>query len=71
MRTEPGSQKQTAEICMAGNVRELQHTIERAVILGDSSMLKPENFLFSHHVQTEKKRGRSDTESRTTRTTGH
>lgn len=53
-----------------GNVRELQHTIERAVILGDGSMLKPENFLFSHHVQTEK-RGRSGTESRTTRTTGH
>lgn len=28
-----------------GNVRELQHTMERAVILGDSSLLKPENFL--------------------------
>ena len=28
------------------NVRELQHTIERAVILGDGSLLKPENFLF-------------------------
>ena len=39
-----------------GNVRELQHTIERAVILGDGSMLKPENFLFTHHVQTEKTR---------------
>ena len=29
-----------------GNVRGLQHTIERAVILGDGSVLKPENFLF-------------------------
>lgn len=27
-----------------GNVRELQHAIERAVILCDSSMLKPDNF---------------------------
>ena len=53
-----------------GNVRELQHTIERAVILGDGSMLKPENFLF-HTTSKQKKRGRSGTESRTTRTTGH
>ena len=27
-----------------GNVRELQHAIERAVILSDSSLLKPANF---------------------------
>ncbi len=27
-----------------GNIRELQHTIEKAVILSDSSVLKPENF---------------------------
>lgn len=53
-----------------GNVRELQHTIERAVILGDGSMLKPENFLF-HTTSKPEKRGRSGTESRTTRTTGH
>lgn len=52
-----------------GNVRELQHTIERAVILGDGSMLKPENFLFT--PRPNRKRGRSGTESRTTRTTGH
>jgi len=29
-----------------GNVRELQHTIEKAVILADSSILKPEDFMF-------------------------
>ncbi|MEG1403571.1 sigma-54 dependent transcriptional regulator [Bacteroides sp.] len=29
-----------------GNVRELQHAMERAVILGDGSLLKPENFQF-------------------------
>ena len=28
-----------------GNVRELQHAIERAVILSDSSLLRPENFI--------------------------
>ena len=29
-----------------GNVRELQHVMERAVLLGDGSLLRPENFLF-------------------------
>lgn len=28
-----------------GNVRELQHAIERAVILSDSTLLRPENFM--------------------------
>lgn len=36
-----------------GNVRELQHTMERVVILGDGSLLKPENFQF--HVPPSKK----------------
>ncbi len=30
-----------------GNIRELQHTIERAVILSDESILQPGDFLFS------------------------
>lgn len=29
-----------------GNIRELQHTIEKAVIMADSSMLSPEDFVF-------------------------
>ncbi|NOR73787.1 MAG: response regulator [Draconibacterium sp.] len=29
-----------------GNIRELQHTIEKGVILSDSSVLKPEDFFF-------------------------
>jgi DNA-binding NtrC family response regulator len=29
-----------------GNIRELRHTIERAIILTDSSLLKPSDFLF-------------------------
>ena len=36
-----------------GNVRELQHAIERAVILSDSSLLKPANFMLQ--PQPEKK----------------
>ena len=30
-----------------GNIRELRHTIEKAVILSDGNTLKPEGFLFS------------------------
>ncbi|KPK87909.1 MAG: AAA family ATPase [Bacteroides sp. SM23_62_1] len=30
-----------------GNIRELKHTIEKAVILSDSNVLKPEDILFS------------------------
>ncbi|MEG0889545.1 MULTISPECIES: sigma-54-dependent transcriptional regulator [Bacteroides] len=37
-----------------GNVRELQHAMERAVILGDGSLLKPENFQF-HAAQRMRK----------------
>lgn len=37
-----------------GNVRELQHMIERAVILGDGSLLKPENFLFHNPLKNKK-----------------
>jgi len=32
-----------------GNVRELQHAIEKAVILSDSSLLKPSDFVFNIH----------------------
>lgn len=37
-----------------GNVRELQHAVERAVILGEGSLLKPENFPF-HAIERRKK----------------
>ena len=37
-----------------GNVRELQHAVERAVILGEGSLLKPENFPF-HTIERRKK----------------
>lgn len=34
-----------------GNVRELQHAVERAVIMADSSVLKPYNFMLQPAVQ--------------------
>jgi DNA-binding NtrC family response regulator len=34
-----------------GNVRELRHTIEKTVILCDSDILTPEDFLISHSAQ--------------------
>lgn len=38
-----------------GNVRELQHTMERTVILGDGSLLRPENFVFQASAPRPKK----------------
>lgn len=38
-----------------GNVRELQHTMERVVILGDGSLLRPENFMFQASTSRQKK----------------
>lgn len=35
-----------------GNIRELQHAIEKAVILSDSSVLKPSDFVFSSSGRT-------------------
>jgi len=31
---------------LPGNVRELQHTIEKAVILSDTGSLRPDDFIF-------------------------
>ncbi len=54
MRGLPEAKNKLLKYAWPGNVRELQHTIERAVIiLGDGSLLKPENFWF-HAPPTEK-----------------
>lgn len=39
------SQEKLMEYPWPGNIRELQHTMERAVILSDGSVLKPSDFL--------------------------
>lgn len=54
-RADPRGEEQVAEICRPGNVRELQHTMERAVILGDGSLLRPENFMFQASASRQKK----------------
>lgn len=36
-----------------GNIRELQHALERAIIMSDSEVLQPEDFMFSPASQTE------------------
>ncbi len=38
-----------------GNIRELQHTIEKAVILSDDDVLKNEDFLFKNYKTNKKK----------------
>ena len=48
------AQKKLLQYSWPGDVRELQHTIERAVILSDSSFIRAENFLLQP-VITKKK----------------
>jgi two-component system, NtrC family, response regulator HydG len=37
-----------------GNIRELQHAIERAIIMSEKSALQPEDFFFSHKRMTDR-----------------
>ena len=39
------AQEKLMEYPWPGNIRELQHTMERAIILSDGSVLKPSDFL--------------------------
>ncbi len=41
------AQEKLMEYSWPGNIRELQHTMERAVILSDGNVLKPSDFLLS------------------------
>ena len=44
LKINQAAQNKLLKCLWPGNIRELQHTIEKAVILGDSSVLKPEDF---------------------------
>ena len=48
--------KKLQEYIWPGNIRELEHTIEKAVILSESSIITPDDFLFkpSRKVRGEK-----------------
>jgi DNA-binding NtrC family response regulator len=46
LRISPQAIKKLSGYSWPGNIRELQHTLEKAVILSDGSSLKPEDFIF-------------------------
>lgn len=50
------SKKKLLEYSFPGNVRELQYVIERAVIMADENILKPEDIVFSPIEQKEKEK---------------
>jgi len=57
LRINQAAQEKLLKYSWPGNIRELQHTIEKAVILSDSSILNPGDFFFkqmpSDHDHTE------------------
>ena len=57
MRIGAGTAKKLASYPWPGNVRELRHAIERAVILSDSSVLKPDDFLLTPPEQSNSENG--------------
>ncbi len=48
----PGAMEKLKRYAWPGNIRELQHAIERAVIMTDSDMLQETDFLFGRSVGT-------------------
>lgn len=48
----PGAMDKLKRYAWPGNIRELQHSIERAVIMTDSSSLQESDFLFSRPVSS-------------------
>jgi DNA-binding NtrC family response regulator len=46
LKINRAAQEKLLKYAWPGNIRELQHTIEKAVILSDSSILKPGDFFF-------------------------
>ena len=58
MRINQQAQDKLLRYSWPGNIRELQHTIEKAVILSEGSLLKPEDFFMRPIVSS--KQGKSD-----------
>lgn len=50
-RIAPGTVKKLQKYSWPGNIRELQHAIERAIIMSDSDTLNPEDFFFLSQKQ--------------------
>jgi len=47
LKTEKGAIQKLSDYSWPGNIRELQHVIERAIILSDSRILRPADFLIT------------------------
>jgi transcriptional regulator with PAS, ATPase and Fis domain len=52
LKINQAAQEKLVQYVWPGNIRELQHTIEKAVILSDSMVLKPEDFFFKQILST-------------------
>ena len=53
MRVSAGAMTKLQTYHWPGNIRELRHALERAVIMADSTVLQPADFLFSAESQQE------------------
>ena len=53
MRLASNTIKKMQKYHWPGNIRELQHTIERAIIMSDSSVLHPDDFFFNADMSKE------------------
>jgi transcriptional regulator with PAS, ATPase and Fis domain len=51
MRVSAGAMSKLQIYRWPGNIRELRHALERAVIMADSNTLQPSDFLFSQEAQ--------------------
>lgn len=50
---EESTLKKLRQYCWHGNVRELQHAVERAVIMAERAVLRPEDFVFTNFETTQ------------------
>lgn len=49
--------KRLTKYAWPGNIRELQHSVERAIIMSSHSILQPEDFFLNNNNQPDKKQG--------------
>ncbi|MCB0522114.1 MAG: sigma-54-dependent Fis family transcriptional regulator [Lewinellaceae bacterium] len=53
LKIAPDTMKKLQAYNWPGNIRELRHTVERAVILGDGDLLQPDDFMLQNLIQQE------------------
>lgn len=52
LKINQGAQEKLLKYDWPGNIRELRHTLEKAVILSESPVLKPDDFFFNQYTRT-------------------